>query len=664
MAGTVNPDLQAERDRISFEQEALTNAIDGTPEKTEKRRKYANLALNDPDFDMTSYNFLSRSEKYGAAVEKTVKMIKKIGKLGITDPTDLYIYRSHIFPNESTSFTLHADMFIPTLMGQASPKQQSKWLPKALTLQIIGTYAQTELGHGTFIRGLETTATYDEKTEEFVIHSPTRTSLKWWPGNLGKSTNHAIVMAQLIVKGQNYGPHPFIVQIRSLENHMPQPGVTLGDIGPKFGYDANDNGFMQFDHVRIPRENMLMKHSRVEPDGTYIKAKNSKLTYGTMVFVRSVLIRDVAALSLAQCATIAIRYSCVRRQSEIKPGAGEPKVMDYRAQQAKLFPQLATAYAFLFVAQEMENIYFSVNSEIDRGEIDRLPELHGLSSALKAFTTDWAVVGMEICRRSCGGHGFSHCSGIPKIYVNALPGVTYEGENTVMYLQAARYLVKCVNMAKRGDQLPGSVAFLNKKPAPKSSITEDVNMVDLVEAYRARAYYLVHMASFELDREIKNGMASYDAWNECAVALVMAAKAYGHYVVVEAFAKKLETLTNNQVPASVIGVLTLLGKLYALHGILENSGDFMSENYLSKQQKSFIYNGFLYALKSLRPDAVGLVDAFEFPDKVLDSVLGRYDGRVYENMLEWAMKDELNKTQVHESYFKHIRPFVKQASKL
>lgn len=41
---------------------------------------------------------------------------------------------------------------------------------------------QTELGHGTFLRGLETTATYDPKTEEFVINSPSLTSYKWWPG--------------------------------------------------------------------------------------------------------------------------------------------------------------------------------------------------------------------------------------------------------------------------------------------------------------------------------------------------------------------------------------------------------------------------------------------------------------------------------------------------
>jgi len=40
-------------------------------------------------------------------------------------------------------------------------------------------------------------------------------------------------------------------------------GITLGDIGPKFGYDSIDNGFLRFNHVRIPRANMLMKYAEV-----------------------------------------------------------------------------------------------------------------------------------------------------------------------------------------------------------------------------------------------------------------------------------------------------------------------------------------------------------------------------------------------------------------
>ena len=54
----------------------------------------------------------------------------------------------------------------------------------------------------------------------------------------------------------------FIVQLRSLEDHSPLPGVTLGDIGGKFGsgaYNSMDNGVLRFDHVRIPRDQMLMR---------------------------------------------------------------------------------------------------------------------------------------------------------------------------------------------------------------------------------------------------------------------------------------------------------------------------------------------------------------------------------------------------------------------
>ena len=58
-------------------------------------------------------------------------------------------------------------------------------------------------------------------------------------------------MAQLFTQGQNYGMHAFIVPIRDLETHKPLPGVTIGDIGPKFGYNGVDNGFLRFEYVRL-----------------------------------------------------------------------------------------------------------------------------------------------------------------------------------------------------------------------------------------------------------------------------------------------------------------------------------------------------------------------------------------------------------------------------
>jgi acyl-CoA oxidase len=75
----------------------------------------------------------------------------------------------------------------------------------------MGCYAQTELGHGSNVAGLETTATLDMNTDEFIIHSPTVTSTKFWPGGLGLWANHAVVFARLIVEGNDFGVQPFMV---------------------------------------------------------------------------------------------------------------------------------------------------------------------------------------------------------------------------------------------------------------------------------------------------------------------------------------------------------------------------------------------------------------------------------------------------------------------
>lgn len=111
-------------------------------------------------------------------------------------------------------------------------------------------------------------------------------------------------MAQLYTNSRCHGPHPFIVQLRDLETHKPLKGyafvvdkletslkfyrIQVGDIGPKFGINGSDNGFLLFDHYRIPRKNMLMRFSKVNPCGQYVAPKHAKLGFGSMVFVRSV----------------------------------------------------------------------------------------------------------------------------------------------------------------------------------------------------------------------------------------------------------------------------------------------------------------------------------------------------------------------------------------
>nr|XP_048673484.1 peroxisomal acyl-coenzyme A oxidase 1 isoform X4 [Caretta caretta] len=551
-------------------------------------------------------------------------------------------------------------MFTYTLQNQCTVAQQDKWLPATYGLQIIGTYAQTEMGHGTHLRGLETTATYDPATQEFILNSPTVTSIKWWPGGLGKTSNHAIVLAQLYTQGQCKGLHAFIVPIRQLGTHEPLPGITVGDIGPKFGYDEMDNGYLKMDKFRIPRENMLMKYAKVEPDGTYVKPLSDKLTYGTMVFIRSLIVGD-SARSLSRACTIAIRYSSVRHQSELKPGEPEPQILDYQTQQYKLFPLLATAFAFHFVGAYMKKTYQRITGDINQGDLSELPELHALSAGLKAFTSWTANAGIEECRMACGGHGYSRCSGLPDIYVNFTPSCTYEGENTVMMLQTARFLIKSYTQVSSGHLVSGMVSYLNDlsgqhiQPQQVAARPTTVHINDpasLMEVYKLRASRLVEAAAKNLKAELNRRKSQEDAWNRTSVDLVRASEAHCHYVVVKLFTAQLLGIND----AAVHAVMNNLCLLYSLYGISKHTGDFLQAGILTDAQVTQVYQRVKELLAAIRPNAVALVDAFDFHDDHLGSVLGRYDGNIYENMFEWAKKSPLNKTEVHESFQKHLKP--------
>lgn len=656
----MNPDIVKERKNATFDVEKLTFILDGGPEKTRRRREIESLVFSDPDFKEEDPNFLSRSERYDQAVRKSAQMILKLREYGIADPEEIYHYKRCVHPDRPEPLDLHLGMFLPTLLNQATPEQMDRFFMPAWTLKIIGTYAQTEMGHGTHLRGLETTATYDPATQEFVLNSPTVSSIKWWPGGLGKTSNHAIVLAQLYTLGNCHGLHAFIVPIRDMNTHLPLPGIVVGDIGPKFGFNEVDNGFLKLENVRIPRENMLMKYAKVEPDGTYVQPPSTKLTYGTMVFIRSMIVAE-SARALAKSSTIAIRYSAVRHQSEIRPGEPEPQILDYQTQQYKLFPLLATAYAFTFVGQYMRQTYHRITEDINQGDFSEMPELHALSAGLKAFTSWEATSAIEVCRMSCGGHGYSRSSALPDIYVEFTPTCTYEGENTVMMLQTARYLVKSYKQAKAGQQLSGIVSYLNEadvrrvqpQPVAARPTVVDINdLTSLTEVYKLRAAILVELAAKSIQQELQRRKSQEDAWNNSAIDLVRASDAHCHYVVVKLFTDKLGEVADT----AVHSVLSTLALLYTLYGITKNSGDFLQAGLLSVPQVMQISSRIKELLAQLRPNAVALVDAFDIHDKKLNSVLGRYDGNVYEHMFEWARKSPLNATEVHESFHKYLKP--------
>uniref|UniRef100_A0AAG5DQ63 Acyl-coenzyme A oxidase n=1 Tax=Anopheles atroparvus TaxID=41427 RepID=A0AAG5DQ63_ANOAO len=668
-SSSINKDLQAERDKCSFDKKEFTLWWVGGKEKLKEKEDLEQFFANDPEFhNDPPIHFLSHKELYEETIRQSTAIFRKVRKFhedrGNGDPSNYMSILGGLLGNgiirQGNPLGIHFAMFVPALLGHGSPEQQAEWLPRALKCQMLGTYAQTELGHGTFLRGLETTATYDEKTKEFVLQSPTLSSYKWWPGGLAHTANYCVVMAQLFSKGKSHGIQPFIVQLRDEESHMPLKGITIGEIGNKLGMNGVNNGFLGFDQVRIPRKNMLMKNAKLLEDGTFVKPPSQALTYGTMMFVRVVICRDMAAY-LSKAVTIAVRYSAVRRQSHINPNEPEVQVIDHLTQQYKLFPALAKSVIFKLASDNLWEMYNQVTSELDKGDLERLPELHAVACCLKAITTADAATGVEVCRLACGGHGYMTCSNFYGTYGMVTAACTYEGENTVLLLQTARYLLKAWLQAQRGQELVPTVQYLARFLSSNNRRVDwDDSISGIIRSLQTVAAGKLRLAAEHIEQRQKAGATQEEATNQTSIELARTADAHCRAFLVQSGYEMIEKACQTASP-ELARVLRSLYHLYTYDEALKALGDLLRFTTISESDINRLQAKLEATLAELRPNAVGIVDSFDLPDDVLGSPLGAYDGNVYERLYEEAKKSPLNQEPVNQSFHKYLKPFMKSS---
>uniref|UniRef100_A0A5B6Z5R1 Acyl-coenzyme A oxidase n=1 Tax=Davidia involucrata TaxID=16924 RepID=A0A5B6Z5R1_DAVIN len=651
--------LTHERKKAQFEVEAMKIVWAGSRHVFEVSDRISKLVASDPDFRKDHRPMLSRKELFKNTLRKAAHAWKRIIELRLSEEE---ASKLRFYVDEPAFTDLHWGMFVPAIKGQGTEEQQQKWLPLAYKMQIIGCYAQTELGHGSNVQGLETTATFDPKTDEFIIHSPTLTSSKWWPGGLGKVSTHAVVYARLITDGQDHGVHGFIVQLRSLDDHSPLPGITVGDIGMKFGngaYNTMDNGVLKFDHFRIPRDQMLMRVSQVSREGKYSQSNVPRqLVYGTMVYVRQTIVADAScALSRAVC--IATRYSAVRRQFGSQNGGPETQVIDYKTQQSRLFPLLASAYAFRFVGEWLKWLYTDVTQRLQANDFSTLPEAHACTAGLKSLTTTATADGIEECRKLCGGHGYLCSSGLPELFAVYVPACTYEGDNIVLLLQVARFLVKTLSQLGSGKKPVGTTAYMGQVEHLMQCHCNVQRAEDwlkpsvILEAFEARSARM----SVACAKNLSKFTNPEEGFAELSGDLVEAAIAHCQLIIVSKFIEKLRQDIPGKGVKQQLGVLCNIYALFLLH---KHQGDFLSTGCITPKQ-AYLANEQLRALYSqARPNAIALVDAFNYTDHFLGSILGCYDGNVYPKLYEAAWKDPLNDSVVPDGYHEYIRPMLKQ----
>ncbi|XP_005182226.3 probable peroxisomal acyl-coenzyme A oxidase 1 [Musca domestica] len=556
--------------------------------------------------------------------------------------------------------SVHILMFTRALREQGTDEQYEKFGRRADNNEIIGTFAQTELGHGTYLRGLEARADYDRGTEEFVLNTPKLSSYKWWPGGLGQTCNYCIFVAQLYIDNEAKGMAMFVVQIRDEETHMPLPGVHVGEIGKKMGLNGVNNGFLGLKDYRVPRLNMLMRHQQVLPDGRFVKSPVSQVSYFPMVFVRCMVARQNSNY-LAQAATIATRYSVIRRQSPIEEGQPEPKILEHLTQQMKVIPEIVTAVVYRLAAANLQNMYNETAEAVYRKDFSRLPELHALACILKVATSYDSTYGIERLRQACGGHGYLTAGNLGNIFAMAAPACTYEGENSVLYLQVGKILMKNWSQVLAGRELMPSMAYISECSKMTSFPQWTGSWECLLKAIQYACVGSIRLAFQSYNARVQSAQSQTAAVNYSGLELTKAAELHGRSYVAGNFYQQIVNSPNkHQRSPQFQKVLENMLELHLIQIFFRHLGDILRFIRITEDEISALQRRLEEVLKELRPDAVAITDAFDFNDKILSSALGCYDGNVYERLFEAALKHPLNRKSVPDFFEAHLKPFMKE----
>lgn len=540
-------------------------------------------------------------------------------------------FRTQMFQYDCTlsmRLYVHFTLFRETLWAQGTPEQFNKWSKKIENMNIIGCFAMTELGHSSYLRGIETIATYIPETREFVIHSQSLTATKWWIGMAGQTATHTVCLCNLVIRGKTYGLHWFLVPLRSPKTGNLYPGVSAGHLGPKYGRNGLDNGWIQLSQVRVPRENMLMKWSQVSEDGTYTASSNSEIAYATLIGERYAALNEIFYL-VSQALVIAIRYGIVRQQ-----GPNNEQLYNFQNHQYHLTPILAGSYAIRVVFLELSNNWNDILEKNDKSPSKEfsvlLKDNHCTAAGLKAWLGWWGADSLELIRRSLGGHAYSAYSNIPSLIGDYGVLTTGGGDNYVLAQQCTKFLLKNMEAAMKGKEVGQSVSYFKDYKSlinfkiDKPSIESCHLILEILASLSVRSLLTTLQ---NIQKDAKNGKSMQDVYNDRMVEIIEGSKAHTFYTVIRLFDNAISKQTCEKTRKILNQLCNLLGLSY----IEKLSTQVLIHKIMSTEHIEANRENILSLCKDLRHSIVLLSDGFDYPDWVLKTALGRYDGNIYEH---------------------------------
>lgn len=492
-----------------------------------------------------------------------------------------------------------------------SAAQQLAILPGAASLELPGCFAMSELGHGSNVRDLQTTAHYDHETRTFEIHTPSESARKEWIGGAARDARLATVFANLEVDGVARGVHAFLVPLRD-ETGATLPGVRIEDCGEKMGLNGVDNGRIWFDRVRVSNKAMLDRYASIDDVGHYqspIESDGKRFftMLGTLVGGR-VSVAGAGLTAAKTALTIAVRYGDRRRQFGA-PGQPETLLNDYPTHQRRLFPLLAEAYVLHFAHARLVARYEQASGDDAR-------EVEALAAGIKSVATWFCTHTIQTCREACGGQGYLSINQLPALKADTDVFTTFEGDNTVLMQLVAKGLLTEFR-AQFGDARVASIArhlarraltaLTEQNPlATRRADTEHLRDGQFHgAALKFRESSLLTSVAGRLRKRIGRGEEPTDAFVAVQTHLVALARAHVERVAFESARDAIAELDEH-----LRVLMNRVLDLYALSRIEADLAWFLENGYVEPSKARAIRKEVELLCGELRPDVVALVDAF------------------------------------------------------